>query len=169
MCEMDEESLPLLFSPGLSRDDHSKSPHQRSPFLHHVESYQCSSHGGGPLVGIFLRTRRSTPKVHAWSVSQPSMRLVKNSGSLCSSAARAHSCHHSPESALEGHGSQGCSLWANTAKHPTLRWHVIIQQSWLKESPYFFSISMNSSVKFSLPFFKRKQERAFLISIPFSI
>lgn len=41
LCEMDEESLPLLFSQSFEQRM-TIAISSKGPFLHHVESYQCT-------------------------------------------------------------------------------------------------------------------------------
>lgn len=113
----------------------AKSPHQRSPF-HHVESYQCTPtevSGRNILKDKEGPLPRSMPRCLPAQHEAP----VKTPGSSVHLQPEL-SCHHSPESALEGHGSQGLQPLSKHSKAPNPRWHVIIQQSWLKESPYFF-------------------------------
>ena len=122
------------------------------------------------LVGIFLRTRRVHSQGPCLGVSQPSMRprlklqaplFICNQSSASITLLNQH---------WKATGHRVCSLWANTAKHPTLGWHVTIQQSWLKESPYFFFYPRWIPLgNFSLPFFQEEGRKSILISIPFSI
>ena len=104
------------------------------------------------LVGILLRTWRVHSQGPSLGVSQPSMRpwlklqaplFICNQGSAAITLLNQH---------WKTTGHRVCSLQTNTAKYPTLGWHVLISLSTLNEflsetSPFLSS--------------KRREERAF--------